>query len=537
MKTKRNNVAKKLGIASLCLATLVSAFSGIASFKTAGKVIAEDATTSVWSDFITTSEGATVSTDGGLIVSSVGAYEASFNQIFYGNIELRFAFPERHVTATSSVWGDFKFRITDATDESNFFDIVYEVGKNNSGTKNGTILKVVWNNHTIQCNNAATTYDYTAGDYIYDGEGDGRDSYLCSPSFMGLSATRGTRTGRLTLKWGAAGTSDVLWVTTNGPQKSSDKYSVIAAKFDGSYDETATNNGFVNKSKWGLPKMEFPNGYKISFSSDTGSKDATDVRFTSIVNNGTTSSKAVVSGGTTTTSFTETSYKENNYIKAYKAMEANAGKTLIGWKDADGALYPMLTALKASDMTVYTPVFLGFNKIPGASLRIDTAGGQSGLRFITGFNSQDNYQDLMAAGYITSYGTLLAYTDALDERNLTIAYYGDNTADEAGQKILKVPSTQKMFDYMHQGVSYRAYSVALVNPNISYSQSFTARGYLEVKYADESTQIFYTNVDARSIEQTAYNLMTLGEAEFNTYGPQQKEIVRTYAAALLPAEE
>ena len=477
---------------------------------------------------------------------STGAYEASFNQIFYGNIELRFAFPERHVTATSSVWGDFKFRITDATDESNFFDIVYEVGKNNNGTKNGTILKVVWNNHTIQCSNAAAAYDVVSGDYIYDGEGDGRDSYLCSPSFMALSKTRGDRTGRLTLKWGGAGTSDVLWVTTNGPQKSSDKYSVIAAKFDGSYNAGLSSKGFSDGSKWGLPKMEFPNGYKISFSSDTGSKDATDVRFTSIVNNGTTASKAVVSGGTTTTSFKESNFAENNYTKAYDVMTAaeNAGKTLIGWKDESGALYPTKTALKSADISAYEPVFVGFDTADGASIRIDTSeGGQSGIRFMSLFDPTD-YES--AADYIQSFGTLLARTDKLYRGKITTKNYASEiaaTADDATNKIYRiyqVKNTKGLFEYTDPyGDVYNAYSMALVDI-ANYELSYSARGYVVVVYADETTQTFYTDYNkddnARSIAQVAYNLKTDGTAEYNTYTDAQKAIVDNFAAPLETVE-
>lgn len=552
---KRNNVAKHIGIASLCLATAISAFSGISSFKNDSIVLAEEATTSVWGDFITTSEGATVSTDDSnrLNVSSATPYEATFNQIFYGNIELRFVFPERYETALANVWGDFKFRITNAADDTNFFDIVYKK------VSNGTAMYVEWNGHTIQCANAATTYDYASSDYIYDDEIDGRAAYVSSPSFMGVSSTRGTRTGRLTLKWGAAGNTDQLWVTTNGPQKSSDKYSVIVAKFDGSYDGSLDSKGFVEKSKWGLPKMTFPNGYKISFSSDTGAKDATDVCFTSIVNNGTTASKAVVSGGKTTNSFTESNFAENNYTKAYDLMEANAGKALLGWKDAEGALYPTKTALKSADIGAYTPVFLGFERIYGASVRIDTVYGNSGLRFITGFTTtKEELQALIDAGYVQSFGTLLAYTDSLTEGIFDVVNYADALAVETGKKVTQQESSKKMFAYTapvrdnagniltdDNGAvitkDYTAYSVALVNPNIQYAQSFSARGYIEVAYADGTTAILYTAFNetnnSRSIEQTAYNLMTSGKAEYDTYNEVQQGIVKKYAAALLPAEE
>lgn len=547
MKTKRNNVAKKLGIASLCLATAISAFSGISSFKKDSVVLAEgswaEQTTLAATDLVTASAGATVSQDlettaanaKGLLVSSDVPYEATFNQVFNNNSVFRFRFPE----SGGGFYGDFRFRIADVNDPNNGFDVIYHVSY---AKDKYTGVYVKWENEIRSSTTTSTGVERT--NKIPSGQ-----SYRYAPGLRS-SGTRGTSLAILSFVWNG----DIFRVQSNTTHMSTNANSVLVAQFDGTYDSSISNSNFTGShTAHALPKLSFPDGYTVSFSSymaddvtlENG-QSATDVVFADVSTEATVTkvsntkyTKLSYSGGKkfTFNSTSTTSWTANNYTKVAAAMEENAGKKLLGWKDADGALYPTKTALTATDLTIYTPVFLGFNKIPGASLRIDTAGGQSGLRFITGFNVEDNYQDLMAAGYITSYGTLLAYTDALDDRNLTIANYGDNTADEAGQKFLKVPSTQQMFDYTHQGVTYNAYSVALVNPNIKYAQSFTARGYLEVTYSGGATQIFYTNFDARSIEQTAYNLMTLGEAEFNTYGPQQKEIVRTYAAALLPAEE
>lgn len=533
---KRNNVAKRFGIATLCLATAISAFSGITSFATSNVAVAEETTTSVWGDFITTSEGATVSTDSSnrLNVSSATPYEATFNQIFYGNIQLRFVFPETHETTLANVWGDFKFRITDAADENNFFDIEYVQATN------GTVMRVVWNGHTLQCANAATTYDFVSATYLYDDEIDGRASYVSSPSFMGVSSTRGTRTGRLTLKWGAAGNTDQLWVTTNGPQKSSDKYAVIVAKFDGSYDETATQNGFVNKSKWGLPKMTFPHGYKISFSSDTGEKDATDVCFTSIINDGTTSSKAVVSGGTSQTSFTEDNFTTNNYMKAYDKMTENAGKTLLGWKD-DTGLYPTATALASDDIGAYTPVFLGFDTMKGASVRIDPTGGQSGLRFMTLFDKADY---ATAAPYIQSQGTLIAYTSALTKGRFDAVNYATEIAADPATTVAQVENSKdaetgelKMFNYnvatnrVDDENGQPAYSMALVGIS-DYTQEYSARGYIVVVYADATTQTIYTDYNetdnSRSIAEVAYKVQQL--PDYQNYTAEQQAVVDGYAA-------
>ena len=539
---KRNNVAKKLGIASLCLATAISAFSGCASFKNDSVALAEGTTTlqnteifetsssnvkveSVSETFMTGSKTTTSNTKTGLRISSSEAYEAKFKMVFAGTTKFQFMLPETH---DDGVYGDFRFRIADVTDATNYFDIVYYTNGNKR-----TGIYAEWQDQ-IRMN----AYNSTASIYNYAAT---LDAGLRSPS-IAKNGSRGGALGILQI----ANSSGVITVTANSPGNQNQATMSNVVKFDGSFTSThklvtTEETSAKTSSQYILPKLSFPNGYTVSLLSDNtkdnlqpeGSTDnGADVWFYTVTTNGTTYNFS------TTTSFS------NGQIEAYKILnkEENVGKKLLGWERTDAetnekVFEPMATAIKATDFSVYTPVFMGFNKIPGASLRIDTVDGNSGLRFISGFNP-DDYAALQGTSYIQSFGTLLAYKNALTKGIFDTVNYA--TELEAGTNVLQQPNTKGTFEYEHQDVTYKAYSVALVGLTV-YSQNYAARGYIVVAYTDGTTATFYTQYsagnDVRSIEQTAYNLMTLGAAEYNTYNEAQQGIVKKYAAALLPAEE
>ena len=536
---KRNNVAKKFGIASLCLATAISAFSGIASVANDNVALAVDAAEAQVTDLVTVSQGATADVQNRevyikksasqgsqpcLRVSSSVPYEATFNRVFSGNSEFRFAFPNERPEGVEETefWGDFKFRITDAADEDNFFDIVY------AKTTAGTTMYVEWNGHTVGCNYSSTAANGRASVYYRDEISPGNSSNWSNvaPAFFGYDPkyTRGTREGRLTLTW----SGDVLSIASNGTRRDdgSDNITTIVAKFDGTYNSTETDTGYKDPAKsnpkWGFPKMNFPNGYKVSFSSSytnaNTTDQASDVSFWKIINNGTT----YTFGNTTNAGI------GNNYMQAFDLMEAYADKTLIGWKDTNGALYSTATALASADFATYTPVFLGFDKIKGASVRIDTSeGGQSGLRFITGFNP-DEYAS--AKAYITSFGTLVAYTNKLIRGRLDVLNYASDIT--AATAVANVINTKGTFAYTQGSTSYTAYSMALVGLT-NFAQSYSARGYIVVTYDGGATATFYTpyiaDEDSRSLQQTAYNVIHDGAEEFARYSGKQQNIVGNYA--------
>ena len=293
---KRNNVAKRFGLVSFCLAIAISAFSGMLMPKNEVGLAEETIQTTdlLYTKANVTKETRTVytkkstkTTTDCLRVSSDEAYSATFKQVFSGDTKFRFAFPDDRAEGVTAVYGDFKFRVTDALDDTEFFDIVYK------RTSNGTTMYVQWNGHTLQTLAAsANAANYASATYYYDSIQTSASANVAPAFFATVDKAQsyGTREGYLSLLW----SGDVLSVTTNSTAKqdASDNMTAIVAKFDGTYDPTATKNGFVSKSKWALPKMTFENGYTISFASDftnTNTTDhGTDVSFSKITTGGKT---------------------------------------------------------------------------------------------------------------------------------------------------------------------------------------------------------------------------------------------------------
>lgn len=535
---KRNNIAKQIGIASLCLGVAISAFSGISSFNKSISFSGKAETTSVQgTDFVSASGDTTTTVTqdaSGLRVSSDVAYQATFNRVFYGNTTFTFKFPENHGEKT--LYGDFRFRVTDATDANNYFDVIYYVSRGYISTtaNNWTTVYLKWKDEirtssTTTSANGIKWYNFKPTGTNEDAE---KKNWLPALQQKG---SRGTTAGRLSFTWNAAGV-----LSLKARAASYQNTDLEFAGFDGTYDKTDTstsnnkeNHGFVGdtaKTAWGLPKMTFPNGYTVTISSNftkSGVEDhGTDVLFSSIVNNGKTYNF------TTTTSF-----NQDNYMKAYDTVtdSANVDKTLLGWKDTAGALHSTAAALKSTDISTYSPVYLGFDTKNGASARIESA-SKSGIRFMTMFNVDDY---AAAKDYITSFGTLIAHTNTLTSvgKDFTI----DNYSGDATFK--QVPNTKSVFTYKDKntGTIYTAYTMAIVDiaPE-SYTKEYSARGYIEVTYADATTQIFYTDYNvadnSRSIAKVAY-LLTQDTTAYEALSEARKAIVDSYAAAYVVPEE
>ena len=541
------NVAKRLGIASICLATAITAFGGVSAFRNSvgisegvnetTPVSQQEQTNAInVTDFVETSTAtvtqesftsrntanANTTTHNALTIRSDTAYDATFKTVFTGNSEFTFRFAE---TATTAIYGNFKFHVEDVTDPDNCFDLVYYARRTHSSTasSNWTGLYVKYKDQKRTTSTPSNSKDAVPANSVVTSGTSPVNDFL--PHLLN-NGNRTTRRAVLYFTWDSNG---VLSIKTYG-SKSSDPsdYLQTVAKFDGT--DTFSENG--TKTTWGLPKISFPNGYKITVSSNftkSGVEDhGSDVCFSSIVNNGITYNFN-----------TATEVTKNNNTKAYAALAAqeNAGKLFLGWEDADGALNTMATAIKSADIAAYTPRFLGFDTINGASVRIESA-GRSGIRFMTLFNKND-YLAISESSYVTSFGTLVGHTATINAlgKDFTI----ENYAEEATVK--KIANTNGVYSYKDKstGTQYIAYSMAIVDlAEASYTKEYSARGYIEVTYADGSIKIFYTDFDitnnSRSIAQVAYNLKTIGEAEYNGYTPERKAIVDAYAAAYVVPE-
>lgn len=199
----------------------------------------------------------------GLRISSDNEYTGTFEGVFIGDAKLRFTFPE---TFKDAYYGDFTFRITDAMDESNYFDIKYYVVHS---ADHYTAVYVQYQKEIrMTFHNGASWYNEIQMN---------KTNYHTAPAFLSTSGVDGkfdgNRMGILSLSW----TDGVLSVETNSARNTDVEKMLTVAKFDGTYDTDKADNGFVgNGSGFGLPKMNFENGYKISFSSSIESSATTD---------------------------------------------------------------------------------------------------------------------------------------------------------------------------------------------------------------------------------------------------------------------
>ena len=547
---KQNNVAKRFGIASLCLATAFSAFGGLVGNVALADDNQEPAQNTVQTtDFVEVTDTATVAVTEeaahvtgnkldkdktsftGLRISSDDPYSATFKTVFDGNMQIRFRFPE---TYTNGLYGDFNFRFTDATDASNYFDITYYVEKE-SDTKVATAPYIQWGDEIRMSTHSANNgYAWT------NKKVSNNDTYQFAPAFLTKAATkyadRGDRMGILELVW----VGGVLTIKSNTIGNAESNYNadvmIPIAAFDGTYDTSKTDNGLIGKQTkdpatgdvtedraGGLPFMNFENGYTVTVSSsfeDARTTDkASDVFINSIMCDNTYDfSKTEFTKNAQMTTF------ENDFEFLPAAPATQAGKVFLGYKSEAGYLYGV-GSLARKDANLQ-PLVISYDTLNGASVRVDVVGGQSGIRFMTLFNPTEY---AAVKDYIQSFGTIIAYTDTLTNGDFTIANYA------GGAAFAQVKNTKGTFAYTDaEDNAYVAYSMALVNIN-DYTKAYSARGYLVVEYVDGTTATVYTDYNAadnsRSIAEVANLFKTQDTAKYDALTDEEKAIVNAYAAA------
>ncbi len=515
---KRNNVAKRFGIVSLCLATLFAAFSGIASM---GNKVALAADTIQTTDLVHT-QAAVTQDETGLRISSDDPYSATLKTVCKGDTTVKFRFAEKAEGKYGPMYGDFNIRITDVTDDSNYFVLQYYVSRTHSSkTQN------IWTGLVMQYGDEVRSCGTTSDSAWFNFKPTGIEENNVAKSFaphLLQCGNRGSREGILTFKW----SNDILTISANSCSTQAEDTMVTVAAFDGTYDSTAAKNGFVSKTSWGLPKISFPQGFTISVSSEFTSTKTTDrgsdVLFTSIATDGATYNFKTA---------TELAMDSNMqaFASRYTALsEADiptqpAGKVFVGWRDtvSDG-IYPAFTIMQTGK---YEPYVIDYDTIGGASVRM---AGKSGIRFQTIINAEQ-YASLKEKKRIVSFGTIVTYTDTLTSvgKEFTIENYQDQ------ETFAKVANTKGVFDYTDKsGTAYTAYSMGVVDIQ-DYTKSYSARGYMVVAYTNGVTATIYTDFDitnnSRSIAEVAYRLKTIGAEEYNAMSDAKKAIIDAYAAA------
>jgi hypothetical protein len=221
-------------------------------------------------DLFETSANVEMSEKGLVLSSPEHAYTGKINGIFYGDTSFKLDFTE-----TPSTWcaGDFRVTLTDALDASKTFTVQYRLSNSWTATDEeyGEVLYAYTHAYVLYDKEDTalirSSYAYPNLKTLwYDSYQKWGDSADCSPALKKATFDRYRVAGELQFKW----ESDGLNVKVNCRELEPRTIAV----FDGT-DE------FVVGESWGLPTMEFENGYIISFSSSFES-DATPNKSSSV---------------------------------------------------------------------------------------------------------------------------------------------------------------------------------------------------------------------------------------------------------------
>ena len=239
-------IAVSGGITTLGSANADETSSAI--LDTAGYVTVNGATVTAGADSsgTVTHKGLLVATE-----NNATAYSGNINGIFKGNSSFTYSFPGVLNTDGSSLSGKVTLRISDVSDENNYFDIVYYRGG--------------WYGHAVVKYGdqyRGTRYYGTASDgdglWIYDSATTEGETLL----YHWFGQNNAT-SNAMSLEWDDNGILKVLHTTFRGDKRE-------LARFDGTVGNGNLNTSIKDEAevRYGRPKISFTNGYKVSFSSE-----------------------------------------------------------------------------------------------------------------------------------------------------------------------------------------------------------------------------------------------------------------------------
>lgn len=315
----------------LIVAIMIAAIAvtgGMVSFGTANADnVILDTTRYVTVSGATVTAGADSSgtvTHKGLLVATENnatAYSGNINGIFKGNSSFTYSFPGVLNTDGSSLSGKVTLRISDVSDENNYFDIVYYRGG--------------WYGHAVVKYGdqyRGTRYYGTASDgdglWIYDSATTEGETLL----YHWFGQNNAT-SNAMSLEWDDNGILKVLHTTFRGDKRE-------LARFDGTVGNGNLNTSIKDEAevRYGLPKISFTNGYKVSFISEVSGGRVSPLLLESI----TTKSSG---GGEETVSFEEgTVGAEPSWFTEYaKIPQISLGDNVIKAKYKDSFTVPAAT--------------------------------------------------------------------------------------------------------------------------------------------------------------------------------------------------
>ena len=210
-------------------------------------------------------------------------------------------------------------------------------------------------------------------------------------------------------------------------------------------------------------------------------------------------------------------------VGEYTLASAMGNKEFIGWTN-DGNMYSAGYVVEnLGENITFTALAVEFTMIDGASIRLNDSADFSGIRFTSRINKED-FDALVGYGIQSvKYGTLILPNDYLGGKAPSAPELGYFVP---GETILKIEST--CYDLIDGYIVFRGAMQKIRSYN--YDRDFASRGYMEITYANGTTQIIYTKFTSehvRSIKYVAQEFKKDTE-KYNKLNDNKKAVVDAY---------
>ena len=446
-------------------------------------------------------------------------YGGEFPIRFKDTTVIEFAFPEQQTENIGNV--EFAFTVLNAIGEEQF-SVVY----NANGYTN---CWVEYNDEIRSYGNGNSSLGWGVH-YWYNTKPTGDKSFFAPQ--MGWRGNYLTQSATLTLEYDTDGVMSVKAIYA----KDNTRKEVTIAQFDGSAEGfTAPEAGVINEADfetygWGLPKLDLSAGYSIKFSCENTKN--VPVNFISVDSDSYT---PVVSFGSGTSEI-EAEYKGKYTLPAYAGTLAT-DEQFVGWLNkADNKLYKVGTTIENVRVNAeYEAMTLVYKMKEGASMRIVSGENtESGIRFESAYD-ETGYAKI--SSFVKSKGTLITLREYLDANEATAEgqFIVENAGTLFSQESVMENTKPTYADNKTAGFSgYALYSVAINSMNEQYATTkLTARGYIQIEYADGSTGYIYTDwtqeKNVRSLAEVAYKCKTKNDGVYEGFTSGQKGVIDYFA--------
>lgn len=221
-----------------------------------------------------------------------------------------------------------------------------------------------------------------------------------------------------------------------------------------------------------------------------------------------------------------TDYVANGSAVHLPAAPAGDG-VFVGWRASSGALYAADSDYIAECDNTFTPFFLGFATVAGASVR--TTSGSTGLRFLSNLD-RAQYDELLTLTGEVRMGTFIVPQ-----------FYVENAGGFDVSAFPKYLDVRTNGFYDESADTYTlAGSVANIYMN-HYRMAYAACGYLSFTYGDGSTALIYaafpedgartvmevakTAYDDRAVSADEHYLFETADGDYSPYTEGQRKIM------------